>query len=43
LKDVSDAVLAGDSDRLAAHGRFLEESFAESSLSLSPPPPPGTS
>lgn len=34
LQDVSDAMLKGDSDQLAAHGRFLEESFARSSLSL---------
>jgi hypothetical protein len=34
LGDVSDAMLKGDSDELAAHGRFLEESFGESSLSL---------
>jgi hypothetical protein len=42
LKEVSEAMLAGDSDKLAAHGRFLQESFAESSLSLTPPPTPGT-
>jgi hypothetical protein len=42
LKEVSDAMLAGDSDRLAAHGRFLQESFAESSLSLAPPRGPGS-
>jgi hypothetical protein len=41
LGEVRDAMLAGDSDRLAAHGRFLQESFAESTLSLAPPRPPG--
>jgi len=34
LSEVSDAMLKGDSDELAAHGRFLEDSFSASSLSL---------
>jgi hypothetical protein len=37
LEEISEAMLKGDSDQLAAHGRFLEESFAQSSLSLQPP------
>jgi hypothetical protein len=37
LQDVSEAMLKGDSDELAAHGRFLEDSFGRSSLSLKAP------
>lgn len=39
LTDVSDAMLKGDSDELAAHGRFLEERFGGSSLGLPAPGP----
>jgi hypothetical protein len=38
VTEVSSAILKGDSDALAAHGRFLAERFARSALQLSPQP-----
>jgi hypothetical protein len=37
VTEVTNAILKGDSDALAAHGRFLAERFAPSALQLSPP------
>jgi hypothetical protein len=37
LQDVRGAMLKGDSDELAVHGRFLEDRFGSSSLSLKAP------
>jgi hypothetical protein len=37
MNDVADDVHRNDSDRLLAHGRFLEERFGRSPLSLKPP------
>jgi hypothetical protein len=36
VTEVTSAILKGDSDALAAHGRFLAERFAPSALQLSP-------
>ena len=43
LSEVTDAMVRGDHDRLAAQGHFLESRFATSSLSLPPPDPDPTS
>lgn len=37
MNEVADDVHRNDSDRLLAHGRFLEERFGRSPLSLKPP------
>ena len=37
MNEVADDVLRNDSDRLLANGRFLEERFGRSPLSLTPP------
>lgn len=39
MNEVADDVHRNDADRLLANGRFLEERFGGSPLSLKPPPP----
>jgi len=41
LNEVADDVHRNDADRLLANGRFLQERFGQSSLSLKPPAPSG--
>jgi hypothetical protein len=38
MHEVADAMVAHDTDRLEAHGRFLAEKFGGSSLDLGPRP-----